>query len=112
MHKEPFFVVGSHISSRCNRHASVHSDGVTHHVARTRTAKPQHDGRDLLRSACATDRYVLGYVGVRVLVAADDISSNLCVDQTRIDSVHANAVLNVFQSGGSRKADHAVLDAM
>jgi len=52
---------------------------------------------------------VLRYLGVRLLVPADDIAGDLRVNQAGVDRVHADAVLDVFQSGRPRQADHAVL---
>jgi hypothetical protein len=52
---------------------------------------------------------MLRYFGVRLLIPADDIAGNLCVDQAGVNRVHADAVLDVFQSGRPRQADHAVL---
>src|SRR5207237_2690513 len=52
---------------------------------------------------------VLRYFVVRLLIAADNIAGDLGIDQAGIDGVHANAVLDVFESGGPRQTDHPVL---
>jgi len=39
----------------------------------------------------------------------DDIAVDLGVDQAWVDRVHADAALDVFESGGARQANHAVL---
>src|SRR5207248_8226465 len=77
--------------------------------ARPGTAKPQDGRRDLLGPARATDRHVLRYLGVRLLVPTDDIAGDLRVDQAGVDRVHSDAVLDVFQSGRPGQADHPVL---
>ena len=83
---------------------------MTYHVARPGTAKPQHSRGDLLGPARTTDRNVLRYFCVRPLVSIDDVASDLRVDQAGIDGVHADAVLDVFQSSRPRQANNA--DAM
>ena len=92
-----------------HRHPAVDGEGVADHVARPRTAKPQHGRGDLLGPARAADGNVLRDLVVRLLVPADDIAGDLRIDQAGIDRVHADAVLDVFQSGRPRQADHAVL---
>lgn len=82
---------------------------MTHDVARPGTAKPQYNRRYLLGLAGAPDGNILGYIGVRLLITTDDIAGDLRVDQAGVHCVDANAVLNVFQSGRARQADHAVL---
>jgi hypothetical protein len=52
---------------------------------------------------------VLRYLGVRLLVSIDDIAGDLRVDRAGIDCVHADAVLDVFQSSRPRQADDPVL---
>jgi len=52
---------------------------------------------------------VLRYLVVRLLVPADDIAGDLCIDQAGIHSVHANTVLGIFQSGRPTQADDTVL---
>src|ERR1700761_2444909 len=81
---------------------------MAHHVARPGTAKPQHGRGDLLRPARATDGNMLRYVGVSLLVPADDIAGDLRVDQPGADRVHSDAVFDVFQSGRPGQADNAV----
>src|SRR5581483_5714180 len=95
---------GSH-----HRHSAIDSEGVTDYVARRGTAKPEYRRRDFRGSARTADGKVLRDLGVGLLVPADHIAGDLGVDQARIDGVHADAVPDVFQSGGSRQSDDAVL---
>jgi hypothetical protein len=52
----------------------VHREGVADHVTRPRAAKPQHDRRNFLRATRASDGYVLGQLGVRLLMPIDDVA--------------------------------------
>lgn len=52
---------------------------------------------------------MLRYLGVRLLVTADYIAGDLCVDQAGINRIHADAVLDVIQRGRPRQADYAML---
>jgi len=90
-------------------HPAVHGECVTDDVAGCRTAKKQHGGGDLVWRASASDGDVLGNLGVRLFVAADHIASNLRVDQSGIDGIHADAVLDVFQSRRPCQTDDSML---
>ena len=92
-----------------HRHPAIDGEGVADHVARAGAAEPEHGRGDLLGPARAADGDVLRDLGVRLLVPADDVAGDLRVDQAGIDRVHADAVLDVFQAGRPRQADHAVL---
>jgi hypothetical protein len=53
---------------------------VADYVTRPRTAKPQHDRRDFLGPARASDGNVLRQLGVRLLIPVDDVAGDLGVD--------------------------------
>src|SRR5581483_6414587 len=59
--------------------------------------------------AGAANGNVFGYLLIRLLVPGDNIAGHLRIDQAGIDGVHADAVLDVFESRRSCQADNAVL---
>src|SRR2546427_1064380 len=83
------------VAALLDSHSAVHGECVTDDVAGCRTAKKQHGRGDLVWPASASDGDVLGNLGVRLFVAADHIAGNLRIDQSGIDGIHADTVLDV-----------------
>lgn len=79
------------------------------HIACPRTAKPEHNRGNLIRPPRAANWNIPGYLGVRLLVSAYDITGDLCVNQARVDRVYANAVLDVFQRSRPGQANYPML---
>src|SRR3954451_11840245 len=92
-----------------HRHPAIDGEGLADHVARPGAAKPEHGRGDFLGPARPADGDVLRDFGVSLLVAAHDVAGDLRVDEARIDRVHADAVLDVFEGRRPRQADHAML---
>src|SRR3954451_11903166 len=90
-------------------HPAIDSESVADDVARPRTAKPQNGRGNFVGSARTANGDVLRDFAVRLLAPGDDLASDLRVNESGIDRVHPDAVLDVFEGCCPREANDAVL---
>src|SRR5947208_16618012 len=79
--------------------AAVHRDGLTGHIARSFTAKPQNSVRDLFRSANASHRYALLHCPEGfALTHRDHLVGHRCPNEARTYGIDTNAACRIFES--------------
>ena len=92
-----------------NNTVKIYCERVTDNVARRGTAKPQNGGRDFLGSTRASDGNVRRYLSIRLFIALNNVAGNLRVDQSGVDRIYPDAVLDVFEGGCPSQTNDSVL---
>src|SRR6266571_2161583 len=98
------------LSPLAHDEAAVHRDGLTGHIARSFTAKPQNSVRDLFRSANASHRYALLHCPEGfALTRRDHLVGHRCPNEARTYGIDANAACRIFESRALGEPKYSVL---
>src|SRR6266567_1513450 len=101
------------LSRLAHDEAAVHRDGLTGHIARSFTAKPQNSVRDLFRSANASHRYALLHCPEGfALTRRDHLVGHRCPNEARTYGIDANAARRIFESSALGEPNDSVLGSV